>query len=241
MGQMMRDPATQAQLGNLLNDPAVLDQIIQSNPELRAMGPQVRELMRSEQFRSFLTDPAAMGQMRQMMQGGGGMPRGMGGMMGGAQGGAAPAAQGAGGPLFNPWAANTPDAGAGAGAGAGMGGVSEEYFARMMEQMTGGGGGGMGAFGGAPQLGAGPVMPPEERYQVCLPSDYFATRADPRLALRINSHNSQIWDSTTLPEMSVLCWRLEEMCMFFLSLARSSPFYLPMLPCCRSTPPRAEC
>ena len=167
MGQMMRDPATQAQLGNLLNDPAVLDQIIQSNPELRAMGPQVRELMRSEQFRSFLTDPAAMGQMRQMMQAGGGMPPGMGGMMGGAQGGAAPATQGAGGPLFNPWAANTPDAGAGAGTG-GMGGAGMPDFARMMAQMGAGGGGGMGGFGGAPQLGAGPVIPPEERYQVRL-------------------------------------------------------------------------
>ena len=162
----MRDPATQAQLGNLLNDPAVLDQIIQSNPELRAMGPQVRELMRSEQFRSFLTDPAAMGQMRQMMQAGGGMPPGMAGMMGGAQGGAAPSAQGAGGPLFNPWAANTPDAGATANQGlGGMGAGGMPDFARMMAQM-GAGGGGMGAFGGAPALGAGPVMPPEERYQV---------------------------------------------------------------------------
>lgn len=45
MQNMMNDPSAQSQIRNLLNDPAVLDQVIQSNPELRAMGPQVRQLV----------------------------------------------------------------------------------------------------------------------------------------------------------------------------------------------------
>lgn len=53
-------------------------QIIASNPQLSAMGPQIRQMMQSEQFRNFLTNPESMRQMAQMR-----------GMMGGA-GGAAP-------------------------------------------------------------------------------------------------------------------------------------------------------
>ncbi|KAK4058482.1 hypothetical protein OIO90_000644 [Microbotryomycetes sp. JL221] len=117
MQTMMRDPAVQQQVNSLLQNPAVLDQIIQSNPQLSAMGPQVRQIMQSEQFRQFFTNPDSMNQMMQMM--GSGSPfGGMGGMGGAAGGGGMPApggtAQGqqrsTG--LYNPWG-STPSAGSG--------------------------------------------------------------------------------------------------------------------------------
>ncbi|SCV67900.1 BQ2448_5511 [Microbotryum intermedium] len=119
----MRDPAVQQQINSLLSNPAVIDQIIASNPELQAMGPQVRQIMQSEHFRTFLTNPEAMQQMASMMGGGG--AGGLGGAGGfpppGAFGwGSGATAQGQGqgqgqgqqgqaaGGLFNPWASTTP-------------------------------------------------------------------------------------------------------------------------------------
>lgn len=119
--------------------------------------------MQSEQFRSFLTNPEAMASMRQMMASGGmpGMPG-----MGGAP---APTQQGAGGALFNPWANNPAPA---APAGAIGGGMPD--FASMMQQM-----GGMGGGFGAPAVPAGPVVPPEERFQVrATPLRVWLTGAD---------------------------------------------------------------
>lgn len=180
MQTMMNDPAVAANMGNLLNNPAVIDQVIASNPQLAAMGPQVRELMQSEQFRSFLTNPEAMRQMM-AMQGGGGMG-GMGGNPFGGMGGP-PAAGATGTPaaLFNPWASNpaTPAAAApgafnpfaGPGGGGGGGGApAAADFQRMMAQMYGGGGANtLGGFGAPPQaVLTGPVVSPEERYQTQL-------------------------------------------------------------------------
>ncbi|KAK4698862.1 UDP-N-acetylglucosamine/UDP-N-acetylgalactosamine diphosphorylase, partial [Phenoliferia sp. Uapishka_3] len=179
MQNMMNDPAVQANVGNLLRDPAVVEQVIASNPELRAMGPQVRQLMQSEQFRSFLTNPDSMRQMTEMMRGGGmpGMP-GMGGAGGGFPpagafgGGAAAPAAGAG-ALYNPWAAQpAPSAGAGgATPGAPAGGAPD--FGAMMEQMRQlqqmqNMFGGAGAGAQQPAVPAGPTISPEERFQVQL-------------------------------------------------------------------------
>ena len=58
--------------------PRASEQIIASNPQLSAMGPQIRQMMQSEQFRNFLTNPESMRQMAAMR-----------GMMGGAGGQAA--------------------------------------------------------------------------------------------------------------------------------------------------------
>ncbi|KAM0754784.1 ubiquitin-domain-containing protein [Meredithblackwellia eburnea MCA 4105] len=197
MQQMMNDPAVQANVANLLRDPAVIDQVIQSNPELQAMGPQVRQLMQSEQFRSFLTNPESMRQMNELMRSGG-LP-GMGGGMGGFGGGGFPpagafgagAGAGTGGAnpgLFNPWASTPPAAqtpstttgtgAAGAGTGAQPGAFnpagSPPDLGAMMEQMRylqqlGMLGGGFGGTGGqqSPAPGA-PTVSPEERYQVQL-------------------------------------------------------------------------
>lgn len=178
---MMRDPAFAGQMNALLSDPAVVDQLvclfsvwlltlltflanhatllqIASNPELAAAGPQVRQLMQSEQFRSFLTNPEAMQQAMGMMGGMGGAggpgafppPGAFGAGAAGAQG-----QQGQGQGLFNPWgaappaaatggegaAANPPAAGtpgafnpfAPAGGAGGAGGMPD--FRQMMQQM----------------------------------------------------------------------------------------------------------
>lgn len=72
------------------------------------MGPQVRTLLQSPQFRAMLSDPNAMRSMMQMAgsRGAPGMG-GMAGMFGGQPPAAgAPAVAGAPTNLFNPWAAN---------------------------------------------------------------------------------------------------------------------------------------
>jgi hypothetical protein len=161
------------------------------------MGPQVRQLMQSEHFRSFLTNPDAMQQMMGMMgQGGaggagagagagaGGFPPpgafGWGSGAGAAPGGqaAAPAAPAAGQALFNPWASTPPATGAAATPpAAGTAGAFNPFapaagtpdLAQMMAQMQAMQQMGFGGMaGGAPPSAtpAGPVVSPEERYQV---------------------------------------------------------------------------
>ncbi|ORY74307.1 hypothetical protein BCR35DRAFT_306768 [Leucosporidium creatinivorum] len=135
MQNMMRDPAVQGQINSLLSDPAVIDQLIATNPELAAAGPQVRQLMQSEQFRSFLTNPEAMQQAMGMMGGmggaggggGGGFPPpgafgwGSGAGAAGAQGQQGQQGQGQGQGLFNPWGSTPPSAATGGDGAAGAG------------------------------------------------------------------------------------------------------------------------
>lgn len=92
MGGMMNNPAFLEQMGTMLQNPEVVDQvsyrllpdqrwgtmlivasllyvqIIASNPQLAGMGPQIRQMMQSDQFRSFLTNPDSLRQMMQMQQ-----------------------------------------------------------------------------------------------------------------------------------------------------------------------------
>ncbi|GAA5975770.1 hypothetical protein JCM10908_005275 [Rhodotorula pacifica] len=98
---MMNSPEVQQQMNQMLQDPAVIDQMIAMNPQLQQMGPYVRQMMQSEQFRNLLTNPQAMQNAMQMMGGAGGM-----GALGGMGGG--------GGGIFPP-----PGAFGGGGAGAG--------------------------------------------------------------------------------------------------------------------------
>lgn len=174
MQNMMNDPAVAENMGNMLRNPAVIDQVIASNPQLAAMGPQVRELMQSEQFRSFLTNPEAMRQMMAMQGGMGGNPFGGGGMGGGGGGATAGGSTGTPAALFNPWAptpaAAPPTAGLQNPFAGGAGGGAAD-LQRMMAQMYGAGGpaGGFGGFGGgggaSPAAPAGPQVSAEERYQ----------------------------------------------------------------------------
>lgn len=54
MQGMMQNPQFLEQMGRMMQNPEVLDQIIAMNPQLAAMGPQVRETFRSEQFRQMM-------------------------------------------------------------------------------------------------------------------------------------------------------------------------------------------
>lgn len=84
MLNMLENPQFQSTLNEALQNPAMIDMMIQQNPMLRDMGPGVRQMMQSPEFRRMLTDPNSI---RQMMQ----MQRAMGGFGGGAGGSAFPA------------------------------------------------------------------------------------------------------------------------------------------------------
>ncbi|KAJ5454762.1 Ubiquitin domain-containing protein DSK2 [Penicillium daleae] len=77
MLSMLENPQIQSQINEALQNPAMIDMMIQQNPMLRDMGPMARELMQRPAFRRMLTDPASLRQMMQMQRamgmGGGGM------------------------------------------------------------------------------------------------------------------------------------------------------------------------
>ena len=77
MLRMMENPIFQSQMNEMLSNPEMLDFMIQSNPQLQAMGPQARQMLQSPFFRQMLTNPAMIRQSMQfarMMNGQGGMP-----------------------------------------------------------------------------------------------------------------------------------------------------------------------
>ncbi|KAN0059710.1 hypothetical protein ACQY0O_008282 [Thecaphora frezii] len=89
---MMQNPEVQRHIRDLMSRPEFVDQMIALNPQLQAMAPQMREMMRSEQFREMVTNPESMqrlAQLSQMMGGNGGLG-GLGGLdgLGGFGGGA---------------------------------------------------------------------------------------------------------------------------------------------------------
>ncbi|KAK9473079.1 uncharacterized protein V1510DRAFT_377410 [Dipodascopsis tothii] len=89
--QAMSNPMFQQSINQMLQNPQLLDYIIQSSPGLQNMGPQVRSMLQSEQFRSMMTNPDVMRQMMSMnrMFGGNAMGGGF-PMPGQQQGGAFP-------------------------------------------------------------------------------------------------------------------------------------------------------
>jgi len=166
---MMNSPQFLEQMSSMMSNPAIMDQIIASNPQLAAMGPQVREAFQSEQFRAMLSNPESlqmMLRMSAMMNGGaggaGGGAGGMGGMFGGAPSFPAPGTPG-GASTTTPSASNDSTAtGTGAaGAGAGAANPLNSLFGNpaMMQQMqqmlAAGGGGGFGGGGLGAGAGAG--------------------------------------------------------------------------------------
>ncbi|KAL7006822.1 hypothetical protein EMMF5_003708 [Cystobasidiomycetes sp. EMM_F5] len=205
---MMNSPQAQEQMRQMLSNPAVIDQLIEASPELRNMGPGLRNIMQSEQFRNMMTNPDQMRQMMQQAQqmqqmfggagpgGMGGFPGGMGGMFGGLGGnaGGAGAATGGGaagqtenqarGPtnLFNPQPQPSGAAATGTGAGAGAGQMPDlNALAQMFGQggMGGMGGGDFGGFGGfGGPGGAGATQTPSQPQDTRPPEERFASQLE---------------------------------------------------------------
>lgn len=73
--QMLQNPMFAQYMSTVLQNPAVLDSIIQTNPQLAGMGPEIRNMMQSPEFRQMLSNPDMIRQMATMasaMGGGGG-------------------------------------------------------------------------------------------------------------------------------------------------------------------------
>ncbi|KAL4913757.1 hypothetical protein BDW62DRAFT_191821 [Aspergillus aurantiobrunneus] len=79
MLQMLENPQFQSAINEALQNPAMIDMMMQQNPMLRDM-PGARQMMQSPEFRRMLTDPHSL---RHMMQ----FQRAMGGLGGGGAGG----------------------------------------------------------------------------------------------------------------------------------------------------------
>lgn len=80
MASMLENPNFASTLNEALANPQVIDQMIRSNPMLRDMGPQVRQMMQDPGFRAMMTNPEALRNISQMQrQFGGGMFGGTGG------------------------------------------------------------------------------------------------------------------------------------------------------------------
>ncbi|KAF8435801.1 hypothetical protein L210DRAFT_3484237 [Boletus edulis BED1] len=172
---MMQSPEFLQQMSSLMSNPAILDQIIALNPQLASMGPQIRDVFQSEQFRQMVSNPETLRTMMQMSA----MMRGAGpGGAGGAVPGAFPApgvpSGAAGMGATNPISPSTTTQPGAAGAGANVGAMPNPALLQALLGAgpfggagLGGPGGGLGSFGAPP---AAPVdtRPPEERFQVQL-------------------------------------------------------------------------
>jgi ubiquilin len=51
---MLNSPAFLQQMSAMMSNPAIIDQVIASNPQLAAMGPQMRQAFQDEGFRQML-------------------------------------------------------------------------------------------------------------------------------------------------------------------------------------------
>jgi len=76
MADMLSDPATAQMMNEALNNPQMIEMMIQSNPTLRQMGPAAREMLQSPMFRQMMTNPDMLRQAARMQRqfGGGGAP-----------------------------------------------------------------------------------------------------------------------------------------------------------------------
>ena len=63
MIQQLSNPHFAQMMNEAMQNPQFIDMMIQQNPQLRAMGPQARQMMQSEHFRRMMTDPASLRQM----------------------------------------------------------------------------------------------------------------------------------------------------------------------------------
>jgi ubiquilin len=192
MQSMMQSPQFLQQMSSVMSNPAILDQIIASNPQLAAIAPQVREVFQSERFREMISNPESFRLMLQMASGFQGAGAGAGASpFGGAFG--FPSAGGGGGfpapgvpstapassassnpstsptssqPAPNPFAAffpPVPPASAGTGAGVGTNPFGMFDPAALTQMQAAFGGGGGGGLGGFGGFGAPPAAPADSR------------------------------------------------------------------------------
>ena len=182
MLNMLDNPIFQSQMNEMLSNPQMVDFMIQSNPQLQAMGPQARQLFQSPFFRQMLTNPQMIRQSMQfarMMNPGGADAAGDAASAfpaPGESGGTAEASEGAG--ATSETAAPNPAAVPAAGAnpfaamfGAPRGQPSSGGFdPAMLASMLGGAGGAGGAagMGGFEPSAPQDNRPPEERYETQL-------------------------------------------------------------------------
>ncbi|WFD08539.1 hypothetical protein MVES1_003915 [Malassezia vespertilionis] len=178
---MMQNPEFLQHMREMLSQPEVVDHIIASNPQMQAMGPHMRELLRSEQFQEMVTNPESIQRIAQLSQVLGGAGAGAGAGLGGAR-----AANDAG--ETNP----PPNLFAALGGLGGMGGganMDSQQGLAQLQQMLGQSGGaanplaglvgqgggaanplaalaGLGGLGGAPSAPSAPTdtRAPEERF-----------------------------------------------------------------------------
>ncbi|KAG1783447.1 hypothetical protein EV702DRAFT_1041115 [Suillus placidus] len=66
MRSILQSPEFLQQMRNVMSDPAVLDQIIASNPQLAAIAPQTREVFQSEGFKEMISNPKSLRSMLHM-------------------------------------------------------------------------------------------------------------------------------------------------------------------------------
>ncbi|KAF9032792.1 hypothetical protein BJ165DRAFT_1516848 [Panaeolus papilionaceus] len=81
MQTMMNSPEFLQQMSAMMSNPAIMDQVIAMNPDLAAMGPQVRQAFQDERFRQMLSNPESLQGMLRMasaMRGAGFAPPGFG-------------------------------------------------------------------------------------------------------------------------------------------------------------------
>ncbi|KAF9269700.1 hypothetical protein L218DRAFT_976715 [Marasmius fiardii PR-910] len=175
MQSMMNSPEVLQQMAGMMSNPAIVDQIIASNPQLQAMGPQVREIFQSEGFRNMVSNPETLRMMFNMSSAmrGGGSPFDAFAAAGGG-GGAFPAP---GVPAGGGTANTTPQAGSTTPGSTGANTASSSppnplFNPALMQQMMNAMGGSSNpwAMGGLGGFGSPPTdsRPPEERFQTQL-------------------------------------------------------------------------
>lgn len=90
MAQMLENPQFQSTINEALQNPQMIDLMIQQNPMLRDL-PGAREMFQSPDFRRMMTDPNSLRHMMQMQRAMGAAGLGQGGLGGPGGGGAFPA------------------------------------------------------------------------------------------------------------------------------------------------------
>ncbi|KAI9848287.1 MAG: hypothetical protein M1837_000551 [Sclerophora amabilis] len=91
LASQLSNPQFVSTLNEALQNPQVLDMMIQQNPMLRDMGPAARQMLQSPEFRRMMTDPEYIRSMAQMSRTMGMGPFGGMGNQGGGGGGSFPA------------------------------------------------------------------------------------------------------------------------------------------------------
>lgn len=66
--RMLDNPHFQQQMREAMGNPQVQEMMINSNPHLRAMGPQARQMLNSDYFRNMMTNPEMIRSMLQIQQ-----------------------------------------------------------------------------------------------------------------------------------------------------------------------------